>query len=149
MEKEEVIIALDIGVYVPESKTELSAGYDVYANLNELTIIHPKQRILIPTGIRLKIPSGYEIQVRARSGLALKHGIVAFHGTVDADYHDELSILLFNTSDESYQVYTGDRIAQIVLNKVSQIEWSVIDEGEFDLLTQDTDRGGGFGSTGI
>ena len=148
MEKQTVIITLDNGV-VPESKTNLSAGYDVYASLLEEVHVYPKERILIPTGIRLKIPSGYEIQVRARSGLALEHGIIAFHGTIDADYHDDIGIILFNTSGESYTVYNGDRIAQLVLNKVSQINWEVVEESKFDLITYDTDRGGGFGSTGI
>lgn len=146
---EKVFITIEDNGVLPESKTDLSAGYDVYASIESELHIHPKQRVLIPTGIRLKIPSGYEIQVRARSGLALKHGIVAFHGTVDADYHDELGILLFNTSGDAYTVYNGDRIAQIVLNKVAQIKWQVVDENQFNLLTHDTDRGGGFGSTGI
>lgn len=103
------------------------------------------ERVLIPTGIRVAIPDGYEIQVRPRSGLALKHGISVLNtpGTVDSDYRGELKIILVNLSKDDYVIQANERIAQMVLNKVEQIEFELVDELE------ETERGaGGFGHTG-
>jgi len=137
---------------LPERKTKYSAGFDIYAKLDDMpnneVRIFPRERKLIPTGMYLDIPDGYWLEVRSRSGLALKYGITAFHGTIDADYHDELGVLLFNNSNDLYTVKHGDRIAQVILHKIEKILWRNTDEKEFEILTKHTDRGGGFGSTG-
>ena len=127
----------------PRYETPQSAGADVRSKIS--TVVPAHGRVLVPTGMFVAIPEGYEIQVRPRSGLALKKGITVLNtpGTVDADYRNEIGVILFNTSDEDFPIETGDRIAQIVLNKVEQINWIEVDELE------DTDRKGGFGSTNI
>ncbi len=133
-------------IKIPEYKTINSAGADIYADLMEPVVIHPKSIELIPTGIYVEIPEGYEIQIRPRSGLALKHGIILPNspGTIDSDYRGEIKIILMNLSDEDFVINPGDRIAQMVLSKVYKIEWELSDN-----LT-DTQRGdGGFGHTGI
>ena len=127
----------------PKYETPQSAGADVRSKID--TVVPAHERALIPTGMFVAIPEGYEIQVRPRSGLALKKGITVLNtpGTVDADYRNEIGVILFNTSDEDFKVEAGDRIAQIVLNKVEQINWVEVDE------LDETDRNGGFGSTNI
>ena len=128
---------------LPKYETGNSAGCDirstVYAELK------PGARQLVPTGLYVAIPDGYEIQVRPRSGLALKHGITVLNtpGTIDADYRGEIGVILMNHSNETFIVRPQERIGQLVLNKVEQIEWSQVSE------LDTTDRGaGGFGSTG-
>ena len=133
--------ALDLPL--PTRQTPQSAGLDLYANIS--TTISKGERALVPTGIRVALPFGYEAQVRPRSGLALKHGITVLNtpGTVDADYRGELSVLLINHGTEDFQVKRGDRIAQLVIAKVEMIEFQEVDE------LPDTQRGdGGYGSTG-
>ena len=127
----------------PKYETPQSAGADVRSKIS--TVVPAHGRVLVPTGMFVAIPEGYEIQVRPRSGLALKKGITVLNtpGTVDADYRNEIGVILFNTSDEDFPIEMGDRIAQIVLNKVEQINWIEVDELE------ETDRKGGFGSTNI
>ena len=128
----------------PSYATPLSAGADVRSKID--TIVPAHGRKLVPTGMFIAVPSGYEMQVRPRSGLALKKGITVLNtpGTVDADYRGEVGVILFNTSDEDFEVKAGDRIAQIVLNKVEQINWVEVDE------LDETKRGeGGFGHTDI
>lgn len=127
----------------PEYETPQSAGADVRSRID--TIVPAHGRKLVPTGMFIALPTGYEAQVRPRSGLALKKGITVLNtpGTIDADYRGEVGVILFNTSDEDFEVKAGDRIAQIVLNKVEQINWIEVDE------LNETERGdGGFGHTG-
>ena len=128
----------------PQYETPQSAGADVRSKID--TIVPAHGRKLIPTGMFIAVPSGYEAQIRPRSGLALKKGITVLNtpGTVDADYRGEVGVILFNTSDEDFEVKAGDRIAQIVLNKVEQINWVEVEE------LDETERGdGGFGHTKI
>lgn len=127
----------------PQYETSQSAGADIRSNEDKIIPAHG--RALVKTGLCVAIPAGYEIQVRPRSGLALKKGITVLNtpGTIDADYRNEIGVILFNTTDEDFEVKMGDRIAQLVLNKVEQIEWEEVDE------LPESDRGlGGFGSTG-
>jgi dUTP pyrophosphatase len=127
----------------PSYATPLSAGADVRSKID--TIVPAHGRVLIPTGMFVAIPEGYEIQVRPRSGLALKKGITVLNtpGTIDADYRNEIGVILFNTTDEDFVVNAGDRIAQIVLTKFEQINWVEVDE------LDETDRTDGFGHTGL
>ncbi|MDG1841826.1 MAG: dUTP diphosphatase [Crocinitomicaceae bacterium] len=131
---------------LPKYESLNAAGLDIRANIQEEMVINPGEIKLIPTGIFMEIPSGYECQVRPRSGLALKKGITVLNtpGTIDADYRGEVGVILINHSKNSTTVSNGDRIAQLVFNKFEQIEWG----NESELST--TKRGdGGFGSTGI
>ena len=130
---------------LPEYETEGSAGLDVRANIDEPIVLGSLERKLIPTGLYMKIPEGYEIQVRPRSGLALKHGISCANsiGTVDSDYTAEVGVILINLSKDDFTVNPSERIAQLVLNKVEHVEWESVNE-----LPQTT-RNGGFGSTGV
>lgn len=130
---------------LPEYKTEGSAGFDFRANIEQPHIIFPMERELIPTGLFFEVPSGYELQVRPRSGLAIKNGISVLNtpGTVDADYRGEVCVILINLSNEPFTVNPGDRIAQGVINKIEQVELNSVIE------LSDTERGaGGFGHTG-
>ena len=129
----------------PAYATPLSAGVDLKANLDQPVVLQPLGRALIPTGLFIALPAGYEAQVRPRSGLALKHGITVLNspGTVDADYRGELKCLLINLSDEPFTIEPGERIAQMVVARHEQVEWEQVEE------LDDTQRGaGGFGSTG-
>jgi dUTP pyrophosphatase len=131
---------------LPKYETLLSAGMDVRANLIESICLNPLERKLIPTGIFLEIPAGFECQVRPRSGLAFKNGITVLNspGTIDADYRGEVGVLLINLSTEPFVVENGERIAQLVFSKVEQIEFELVG------TLSETDRGtGGFGSTGV
>ena len=131
---------------IPKFMTEHSAGMDISACLYEPVIILPMGRNLIPTGIAVSIPQGYELQIRPRSGLAIKHGITLLNtpGTIDSDYRGEIKIILINLSNENFIVKHGDRIAQMVLNKVERINFEIVE------TLDETDRGsGGFGSTGV
>jgi dUTP pyrophosphatase len=130
---------------LPEYETPLSAGMDLKANTSEPIVLGHKERQLIPTGLHIQLPEGYEAQVRPRSGLALKHGITVCNtpGTVDADYTGEIGVILINLSNEKFVINPGDRIAQIVISKYERIEWKEVRE------LDETERKGGFGSTGI
>jgi dUTP pyrophosphatase len=131
---------------LPEYKTLDSAGMDLQAFLANSVTLNPLQRTLIPTGLFIEIPKGFEGQIRARSGLAINHGIGLINGigTIDSDYRGELKIALVNISNESFTINNGERVAQLVINKyerVNLVEVEIIDE---------TERGtGGFGSTGV
>lgn len=137
---------------LPTYSTEYSAGMDLRANLkdekgnDEVISIAPGERVLIPTGLYIQLPYGYEAQIRPRSGLALKYGITVLNtpGTIDADYRGEIGVCLINHGNDTFNVHHGDRIAQIVFAKVEQVQFI-----EFDKL-DDTERGiGGFGHTGV
>jgi dUTP pyrophosphatase len=130
---------------LPEYATPQSAGMDLKANTNEPIVILPSERVLFPTGIYLKLPVGYEAQIRPRSGLACKYGITVANspGTIDADYIGEIKVCLINLSTEKFVVHPGERIAQMVVAKHEVVEWE-----EVKTLEQ-TERGdGGFGHTG-
>ena len=130
---------------LPDYSTPLSAGMDLRANINEEIILRPGERKLIPTGLFIALPIGYEAQIRPRSGLALKSGIslVNTPGTIDADYRGEIGIIMINHSDEPFIIRDGERICQMVINKYETIEW---DQAE---SLDETGRGiGGFGHTG-
>ena len=130
---------------LPKYETEGSAGMDVRANIKEPITLKSLERILIPTGLKVAIPEGYEIQVRPRSGLAIKHGITMLNtpGTVDSDYRGELKVIVVNLSNEAYTIEPNERIGQFVLNKIEQIEFVEVEE------LDSTKRGeGGFGHTG-
>jgi len=130
---------------LPAYETPQSAGMDLRAFLDEPVVLKPGERKLIPTGLYMALPAGYEAQIRPRSGLAIKHGITLLNtpGTIDADYRGEIKIIMINLSDEDFTVRDGDRIAQMVINKIEQIRWEPVEE------LDDTQRGeGGFGSTG-
>lgn len=145
MKKIQVKVVREEGVVLPKYETEGSAGLDVRANIKEPIILKSLERVLIPTGLKVAIPEGYEIQVRPRSGLAIKHGITMLNspGTVDSDYRGELKVIAVNLSNESYTIEPNERIAQLVLNKVEQIDF--VEVAELD----ETERGeGGFGHTG-
>ncbi|MBR1699641.1 MAG: dUTP diphosphatase [Bacteroidales bacterium] len=129
----------------PAYATEQSAGVDLRANLDAPVILQPLQRTLVPTGLYIALPKGYEAQVRPRSGLAIKHGITVLNspGTVDADYRGELRTILVNLSNEPFEIVPGERIAQMVIARHEQVEWEEVDQ------LDETERGaGGFGSTG-
>ncbi len=133
------------GIPLPEYATENSSGMDIRAALDEAMILGAGKIALVPTNLSVEIPPGYEIQVRPRSGLAIKEGIGVLNspGTIDADYRGEIKIILFNFSDKNFVINNGDRIAQIVLAKVYRAGLEVSD------TLQQSDRGeGGFGSTG-
>lgn len=130
---------------LPEYKTALSAGMDLRANLEAPILLKPLQRVLVPTGLYMELPAGYEAQVRPRSGLALKHGLSVLNtpGTIDADYRGEIRVILVNLSDEDFEITDGERIAQMVISKHETAQWEETDSLE------ETERGsGGFGSTG-
>ena len=130
---------------LPRYETPLSAGMDVRANLDEPIVLKPLARALIPTGLFVELPAGYEMQVRPRSGLAAKYGLTVLNapGTVDADYRGEVKVILANLSADEFVINDGERIAQLVVAQHSQVEWEEADE------LSDTSRGaGGFGSTG-
>jgi dUTP pyrophosphatase len=131
---------------LPAYETADAAGMDVRAALSEPITLAPGERKAIPTGLKMAIPSGYEVQVRPRSGLAIKKGITMINapGTVDADFRGEVHVLMVNHSDEPFVVEHGERIAQLVVAPVVQATWNVVD------TLDETARGeGGFGSTGV
>ena len=130
---------------LPRYATPLSAGMDVRANIDEAVVLRPLERAMIPTGLSIELPEGYEMQIRPRSGLAAKHGITVLNspGTIDADYRGEIRVILVNLSNEEFRIEAGERIAQMVVARHEQVEWELTEElGE-------SERGaGGFGSTG-
>jgi dUTP pyrophosphatase len=130
---------------LPEYATPLSAGLDLRANLEEAIVLEPQAKALIPTGLFIELPDGYEAQIRPRSGLAFKHGITVLNspGTVDADYRGEIKVLLINHGNEPFTIANGERIAQMVVAAYQQISWIPSE------VLSDTERGaGGYGSTG-
>ena len=131
---------------LPAYATEGSAGMDLRANIDEPIVLRPMERKLIPTGIYIALPMGYEAQVRPRSGLALKHGIGLANmiGTIDCDYRNEIGVILINLGQEDFVVNDGERIAQMVIAKYERAEWEPVDE------LDETERGlGGYGHTGV
>ena len=130
---------------LPNYETVHSAGMDLRANIDDEIILSPLQRVLIPTGLYIELPQGYEAQIRPRSGLAFKHGITVLNspGTIDADYRGEIKILLINLSNDNFTIKDGERIAQMIVSKHEVVEWTLVEElGE-------TQRGaGGYGHTG-
>lgn len=134
------------GVVLPSYKTKGAAGADICAFLENPIIIQPSERCLIPTGLFFEIPEGYEIQVRPRSGLAVKNGVTVLNtpGTIDSDYRGEVKVVLINLGNQPFTINNGDRIAQLVVSPV--IQGSFISSDKLN----DTERGvGGFGSTGV
>jgi dUTP pyrophosphatase len=131
---------------LPQYSTELSAGMDLCANMDEPVILNSLERALIGTGIFIELPEGYEMQIRPRSGLALKSGITVLNtpGTIDADYRGEIKIILVNLSNSPFEIKDGDRIAQMVLKRHEKVKWQ--ETGE---LNESKRGGGGFGHTGI
>ncbi len=141
----EIKIINKSGHDLPRYETDLSAGVDLRANIDEAITLAPLQRQLIKTGLFMALPKGYEAQVRPRSGLALKKGITVLNtpGTIDADYRGEIGVILVNLSNEPFTVENGERIAQMVVAKCEQANFIAVEE------LDETDRGaGGFGSTG-
>ena len=131
---------------LPAYATSQSAGMDLRANIDESIVLHPMERRLVPTGLHIALPQGFEAQIRPRSGLALKHGITVLNtpGTIDADYRGELMVLLINFSDTDFVINDGERIAQMVVARHEQIEFQLVDE------LDDTERGAvGYGHTGV
>ncbi len=130
---------------LPRYATASSAGMDIHANLSEPVELKPLERKLIPTGLYIALPEGYEAQMRPRSGLAIKHGITLLNtpGTIDADYRGEIGIILVNLSSEPFVINDGERICQMVIASYAKIEW------QLEEILEETERGaGGFGHTG-
>lgn len=131
---------------LPTYATEMSAGVDLRANVDSPITLRPLERCLVPTGLRIALPAGFEAQVRPRSGLALKKGISVLNapGTIDADYRGEIGVILVNLSQEDFVVEDGERIAQLVVARYEQAQWE-----EVEVLSE-TERGtGGFGHSGV
>lgn len=131
---------------LPAYETAASAGMDLRADLTEPVVIAPMERKLVPTGLFMELPVGFEAQIRPRSGLALKHGISILNspGTIDADYRGEIKILLINFSNKDFEVGNGDRIAQMVISRHEQVNWE-----EVNILTETVRGEGGYGHTGL
>ena len=128
---------------LPSYETLFSAGMDLRANAS--LVIEPLERVMVPTGLYISLPEGYEAQVRPRSGLAIKKGITVLNspGTIDADYRGEICVILINLSKQDFEINDGDRIAQMVISRHEKAEWEEVD------ILDETERGaGGFGSTG-
>ena len=131
---------------LPAYATSQSAGMDLRANIDKSITIHPMERLLIPTGLFMALPPGFEAQIRPRSGLALKHGITVLNspGTIDADYRGEIMVLLINLSVDDFIINDGERIGQMIIAKHETIEFAVVDK------LDETERGsGGYGHTGV
>ncbi len=133
------------GVSLPEYATSGSAGMDIHAMLDGTVTLHPGERRLIPTGLKIELPEGFEAQVRPRSGLALKYGVTVLNtpGTIDSDYRGEIGVVLINLGQEDFEIKNGDRIAQMVVAPFAQVKWNEV------LILDNTVRGeGGYGHTG-
>ncbi len=145
MDQVKVKIINESGHDLPAYSTISSAGMDVRACLKEPVVLQPLQRALIPTGLRIQLPQGYECQLRPRSGLALKHGIslVNTPGTIDADYRGEIGVILINLSNEPFTVNNGERICQMIITTYSHTTWE-----EVEVLDESERGAGGFGHTG-
>ena len=131
---------------LPQYATSSSAGMDLRANLDNPIVLKPLQRCLVPTGLYIALPEGFEAQIRPRSGLALKKGITLLNtpGTIDADYRGEIGVIVINLSAEDFLIEDGERIAQMVIARYEQAEWQEVE------VLEDTERGaGGFGHTGV
>lgn len=131
---------------LPEYATPQSAGMDLRANIDKPILIKPLDRALIPTGLHIALPEGYEAQIRPRSGLAIKHGITCLNtpGTIDADYRGDVGVILVNLSHDDFVVQPGERIAQMIIGKFEQVAWDEVE------VLEETERGeGGFGHTGV
>lgn len=131
---------------LPAYATSQSAGMDLRANIESPITLHPMERTLVPTGIRIELPEGYEAQVRPRSGLALKHGVTVLNtpGTIDSDYRGELKVLLVNLSNDDFVVNAGERVAQMVIARHETATWEEVE------ALDETERGeGGYGHTGV
>lgn len=142
----EIRIVNHSGHPLPAYSTSHSAGMDLRAHLEEPVVLKPMERKLIPTGLYIELPQGYEAQIRPRSGLALKKGISVLNtpGTIDADYRGEIGIILVNLSEEEFVIENGERICQMVINRVEKASWVEVDS------LKESERGaGGFGHTGI
>jgi dUTP pyrophosphatase len=131
---------------LPAYETFASAGMDLRANLSEQVLLKPMERKLVPTGLFIELPLGFEAQIRPRSGLALKHGITVLNspGTIDADYRGEIKILLINFSDINFEINDGDRIAQMIVARHEQVDWELV-----ETLSETLRGAGGYGHTGL
>lgn len=131
---------------LPQYETKQSAGLDLRANIEDSIVLKPLERVLVKTGLFIALPTGYEAQVRPRSGLAYKKGITVLNspGTIDADYRGEIGVLLVNLSNEDFVIEDGERVAQLVIAQYEQAAWE-----EVEVLTETTRGAGGFGSTGV
>jgi dUTP pyrophosphatase len=131
---------------LPAYETLASAGMDLRANINEQIVLKAMERKLVPTGLFLELPLGFEAQIRPRSGLALKHGITVLNspGTIDADYRGEIKILLINLSNTDFEINNGDRIAQMIISKHEQVAWELV-----ETLSETLRGAGGYGHTGL
>ena len=131
---------------LPTYATEQSAGMDLRADVSESVVLHPMERRLVPTGLHIALPPGFEAQVRPRSGLALKHGITVLNtpGTIDADYRGEIKVLLINFSNQDFVINAGERIAQMVVARHEQVEWVDVEQ-----LDETASGEGGYGHTGV
>ena len=131
---------------LPSPASPGSAGFDLRAAIEGEAVLHPGERLLVPTGLVLEIPPGWEGQVRPRSGLALRHGIgvVNAPGTIDSDYRGEVAVILINLGEAPFSLHRGDRIAQLVIARVESVQWE-----EAETLEESGRGGGGFGSTGV
>jgi dUTP pyrophosphatase len=131
---------------LPAYETLHAAGMDLRADLASKVMLKPMERMLVPTGLHIELPEGFEAQIRPRSGLAFKHGIgiVNSPGTIDADYRGEVKVLLINFSDQAFEINTGDRIAQMVIARHEKIDWQ-----EVEVLNETLRGAGGYGHTGI
>ena len=130
---------------LPTYGTEQAAGMDIRANLVGPVVLKPLQRTLVPTGLFIELPDGYEAQIRPRSGLAINHGLTCLNspGTIDADYRGEIKIILINLSQEDQTIYHGDRVAQMVVHQVERVKWKEVEEVKATKRNE-----GGFGHTG-
>lgn len=131
---------------LPAYETNASAGMDLRANISERIVLKPMERKLIPSGLFIELPLGFEAQIRPRSGLALKHGITVLNspGTIDADYRGEIKILLINLSDSDFEINDGDRIAQMIVSKHEKVLWEQV-----ETLSETVRGAGGYGHTGL
>jgi len=145
MERLEVVVRKKDGVILPSYATESSSGLDLVAFLEEPVVLAPFARALIPTGIHIGIPEGFEAEIRPRSGMAHKFGVTVLNtpGTIDSDYRGEVKVLLVNLGDQPFTISNGDRIAQMIISRHERVEWKQVDS------LNETSRGaGGFGHTG-
>ena len=145
MEELKIFVTRQDGAGLPAYATHASSGMDLRAFLNNPITLKPMERALIPTGLAISIPEGYEAEVRPRSGLAVNHGITVLNtpGTIDADYRGEVKVILINLSNESFEIKNGDRIAQMVFGPVVRAVWEEVSD-----LPESGRGAGGFGSTG-
>lgn len=145
MQKLEIKIINQSGNPLPEYATDGSAGMDIRASLTAPVVLRPMERVLIPTGLFIELPEGYEAQIRPRSGLAIKHGITCLNspGTIDSDYRGEIKIILVNLSQEEHIIQDKDRIAQMVVGSVEKVKWKTVEK-----IAITSRNEGGFGHTG-